>query len=92
MEVGCEFIEHLTEIYEVAMPCEVVSDDNGSVEFGHLRSSGAYRTLNVVIPADAYWHVRRCATESHLALKDYMARFCLEAKPYAPSDGKAVCG
>ena len=48
------------------------------------RCAGESKTLNVLVPAEAYWHVRRCATESHLSMKEYMARFCLEARPYLP--------
>ena len=39
------------------------------------------RTLNVEIPEEIYWHVRKCATDSRLSVKDYMAVFCKEAKP-----------
>lgn len=42
------------------------------------------RTLNVEIPEEAYWHIRKCATESRLAMKEFMARFCREARPYPP--------
>ncbi|KKL92030.1 hypothetical protein LCGC14_1888750, partial [marine sediment metagenome] len=44
------------------------------------------RTLNVVVPAEVYWHVRKCATESRLSMKEYMAKFCREAWPYSPED------
>ena len=43
------------------------------------------RTVNVVVPEETYWHVRRCATASKMSMKDFMNRFCLEARPY--SDG-----
>jgi hypothetical protein len=42
------------------------------------------RTLNVEVPEEVYWHVRKCATESRLSMKEYMARFCQEARPYPP--------
>ncbi len=44
------------------------------------------RTLNVEIPEETYWHVRKCATESRLSVKDYMAIFCEEALPYSPDE------
>ncbi len=45
------------------------------------------RTLNVEIPDETYWHVRRCATESRLSLKEFMALFCREAHPYRAEQG-----
>ena len=45
------------------------------------------RTLNVVVPEKVYWHVRKCAIESRLSMKDFMALFCQEARPY-PSAGE----
>lgn len=42
------------------------------------------RTINVEVPEPVYWHVRRCAIESQLSMKDYMAKFCQEAWPYPP--------
>ena len=45
------------------------------------------RTLNVVVPEKVYWHVRKCAIESRLSMKEYMAKFCQEAWPY-PSAGE----
>ena len=47
------------------------------------------RTLNVEIPEDLYWHVRKCATESRLPMKEYMARFCQEARPYSPEESES---
>jgi hypothetical protein len=38
------------------------------------------KILNVEIPESAYWHVRQCATESRMSMKDFMAIFCKEAK------------
>jgi hypothetical protein len=40
------------------------------------------KTVNVVVPEEVYWHVRQCAIESRLSMKDYMAIFCREARPY----------
>ena len=40
------------------------------------------RTINVAVPEEVYWHIRRCATESKASMKEFMTRFCLEAKPY----------
>jgi hypothetical protein len=42
--------------------------------------TNATRTLNVEIPEAIYWHVRKCATESRMSMKDFMAIFCNEAK------------
>jgi hypothetical protein len=44
------------------------------------------RTLNVEVPEEIYWHVRKCATESRLSMKEFMAIFCREAHPYVPMD------
>ena len=42
------------------------------------------RTLNVEVPEAVYWHIRKCATESHLSLKGYMTMFCQDAATYTP--------
>lgn len=39
------------------------------------------RVLNVAIPEWVYWHIRRCATESRMSLKSFMAVFCQSARP-----------
>ena len=39
------------------------------------------RVLNVEIPESEYWHVRKCATESRMSMKEFMAEFCKMAKP-----------
>lgn len=39
------------------------------------------RVLNVEIAERAYWHVRKCAAESRMSLKQFMTEFCLSAKP-----------
>ena len=44
------------------------------------------RTLNVEVPEEVYWHIRKCATESRLSLKHYMAKFGREASAYPPKD------
>ena len=44
----------------------------------------ASRTINVEVPEQVYWHIRRCATQSRLSMKDFMAKFCREARPYPP--------
>jgi hypothetical protein len=44
------------------------------------RDSSPKRVLNVEIPESVYWHVRQCATESRMSMKDFMAIFCNEAK------------
>jgi hypothetical protein len=48
--------------------------DNGT------RSTSETKILNVEIPESVYWHVRKCATESRMSMKDFMAIFCKEAK------------
>jgi len=45
------------------------------------------RTLNVEIPDETYWHVRRCATESRLSPKEFVSSFCREAHPYRAEQG-----
>lgn len=40
------------------------------------------RTINVEVPESIYWHVRKCATESRLSMKEYMTRLCGEAWDY----------
>ncbi len=45
---------------------------------------GASRTINVEVPEAVYWHIRKCATQSQLSMKDFMAKFCREAQPYLP--------
>jgi len=39
------------------------------------------RILNVEIPESEYWHVRKCATESRMSMKEFMAEFCKMARP-----------
>lgn len=39
------------------------------------------RILNVEIPETEYWHIRKCATESRMSLKQFMAVFCKTARP-----------
>jgi hypothetical protein len=43
------------------------------------------RAINVEVPEEVYWHVRNCAIQSRLAMKDFMARFCQDARPYSPA-------
>lgn len=38
------------------------------------------RVLNVAIPESVYWHLRQCATESRLSMKDYMSKIGKRAK------------
>ena len=47
------------------------------------------RTLNVEVPDEIYWLVRKCAIESRLSVKEYMARFCQEARPYSPEESES---
>jgi hypothetical protein len=44
------------------------------------------RAINVEVPEEVYWHVRECATQSHLPMKDFMAKFCREARSYPPDE------
>lgn len=39
------------------------------------------KVLNVSLPEAIYWHVRKCATESQMSVKAFMAVFCRTAKP-----------
>ncbi len=39
------------------------------------------KVLNVSVPESVYWHIRRCASESRLSVKDFMAQFCRTATP-----------
>lgn len=48
------------------------------------RSETPTRTINVEVPNSVYWHIRKCAIESQLSMKDYMSKFCMEAFPYRP--------
>jgi hypothetical protein len=49
------------------------------------------RAINVEVPEETYWHVRKCAIDSHLSMKEYMGKFCQEAWPY-PTDEKTETG
>ncbi len=40
-----------------------------------------YRAINVQVPEEVYWHVRRCATASKMSLKEFMSAFCRQAQP-----------
>jgi hypothetical protein len=61
-----------------------------SAESPTSRSPQRIRTLNVEVPETVYWHVRKCATESRVSMKEYMARFCQEAHPYLPGADHAA--
>lgn len=39
------------------------------------------KVLNVSVPASTYWHIRRCASESRMSVKAFMAKFCRTATP-----------
>lgn len=52
--------------------------------------SSRVRTINVEVPEEVYWHVRQCATASHMSMKDYMAKFCQESRPYPPETGECA--
>ena len=45
------------------------------------------RILNVEIPESEYWHVRKCATESRMSMKEFMAEFCKMARPINATTG-----
>jgi hypothetical protein len=49
-------------------------------------ASGKLRAINVEVPEEVYWHIRNCATQSRLPMKDFMARFCQDARPYSPAE------
>jgi len=40
------------------------------------------RTLNVRISASTYWHIRDCANQSRMSVKDFMERFGKLATPF----------
>jgi len=40
------------------------------------------RVLNVAIPESVYWHLRQCATESRLSMKEYMTEIGRQAKAF----------
>lgn len=46
------------------------------------------RAINVNVPDEVYWHVRRCATASRMSLKEYMTAFCRQAQPLVPGTAK----
>lgn len=39
------------------------------------------KALNVVLPDDVYWHLRKCAIQSRMSLKEFMIQFCRRAEP-----------
>jgi len=53
------------------------------------RDREGYRTLNAVVPEAIYWLIRRCATESKLSMKGYLAKFCCEAHPFRTGEDDA---
>jgi hypothetical protein len=59
-----------------------MSRSDRNARSGRRPDVSAQRTINVEVPDAVYWHVRRCAIDSQLSMKDYMATFCQEAKPY----------
>ena len=50
-----------------------------------LSNSGKSRALNVLLPEDVYWQLRRCAIQSRMSLKEFMIGFCRRAEPVSPS-------
>ena len=43
------------------------------------------KVLNVLIPETVYWHIRFCASESRMSVKQFMAEFCRTATPMYPT-------
>lgn len=39
------------------------------------------KVLNVEVPEVVYWHIRKCATESRMSMKEFMSVFCTTATP-----------
>lgn len=39
------------------------------------------KVLNVSVPKSVYWHIRSCASESRMSIKNFMAHFCRTATP-----------
>lgn len=52
-------------------------------------STTTAKTINVEVPEWIYWHVRRCATESQMSMKEFMAAFCQTAKPIVTAPAAA---
>lgn len=48
------------------------------------------KVLNVSIPDVVYWHIRRCAADSRMSVKAYMAAFCQTAKPIVTAPAAAA--
>lgn len=68
------------------MPATVQPESPVATDVRRPAISGpSKRTINVEVPDSVYWHIRKCAIESQLSMKDYMSRFCLEAFPYSPA-------
>lgn len=47
------------------------------------------KVLNVSVPEPVYWHIRQCANESRMSLKQFMAAFCQTAKPIVTAPATA---
>jgi hypothetical protein len=72
--------------------CEMAEETNAIVLSKSPRVDELMKTraLNVEIPETVYWHVRRCATESRLSLKEFMATFCRSAKPVEATESESM--
>ena len=50
----------------------------------HRTSNNAIQTkvLHVEIPEPTYWHIRKCAIESQMSMKDFVAELGRTASPF----------
>ena len=48
------------------------------------------KTINVEVPEAVYWHIRRCATESKMSMKEFMGLFCGTATPISANCMKHI--
>lgn len=48
---------------------------------GQKSPAGPTKVLNVSVPESVYWHIRSCASESRMSIKNFMAHFCRTATP-----------
>lgn len=45
-------------------------------------SSSRTKVLHVEIPEPTYWHIRKCAIESQMSMKDFVAELGRTASPF----------
>ena len=62
-------------------PEKTIEEQHEDESQDHVSSASATKVLNVSVPASVYWHIRSCATESRMSVKDFMTHFCKTATP-----------